>query len=91
MDWIDATVEAGMDPRDLPEEVCGLLKMVFALGRIDGEVGMSGAAAEAAKDCRAEGLHDAADLIDARTVPETLKIQRENAEAYLKEAQTNDQ
>lgn len=83
MDWIDATVEAGMDPRDLPEEMHGLLKMVFALGVIDGERGMSGAASEAAKDCRRAGFHDAADLIEAKTVPETLQIEKENAAEYI--------
>jgi len=58
------------------------VQSAFISGQIDGERGMSGAAAEAAKDCRQAGFHDAAELIERKTIPETLEIEKQNAISY---------
>ena len=63
------------------------VRLAYANGRIDGERGMSGAVAESAKDCRRAGFHEAADLIEAKTIPETLAIEKSNADGYIKSAQ----
>lgn len=58
------------------------VQAAFASGQIDGDKGMSGAAAEAARDCRKAGYHDAAELIEKKTIPETLEVEKQNAISY---------
>lgn len=43
---------------------------------------MTGAVAEAIKDCRAQGFSDAADFMEANTMNDTIRIAKKNVSEY---------